>query len=149
MLTRNQLLKNSRSSFFYYKSKTPALRGNPQKCAEVLKFFTRSPKKPNSAIRKVAKVTISYLMLFQNKFALQKKEIFLDVEAYVAGEGGHDLKPKASVLVRGGRVPDLPGVRYHLIRGKYNFSGLIKRKTSRSQYGAKFIKLKKVVEKKK
>ena len=124
------------------------MRGNPQKGAELVKFFTRSPKKPNSAVRKVAKVLISYIVLFQNKFSLQKKEDCVIVEAYVAGEKCA-LKPRGALLVRGGRVPDLPGVRYHLIRGKYGFDPLPTRKTSRSCYGVKSGKLKRRVIKKK
>lgn len=101
--------------------KTPALGGNPQRRGICLKVFTRTPKKPNSAIRKVAKIKIS------SGFR---------VEAYIPGIG-HSLKQYSVVLMRGGRVPDLPGVKYHLIRGKYDFHGVKGRKTSRSLYGTK------------
>jgi len=86
-----------------------------------LKVFTRTPKKPNSALRKVTRVRLS------------NGEI---VNAYIPGEG-HNLQEYSSVLVRGGRVKDLPGVKYHLVRGCYDLTGLEKRKTSRSKYGTK------------
>lgn len=140
MLTRNQLLKKNRH-FIKKKTKTPALRGNPQKSGEICKIFTRSPKKPNSAIRKVIKIMFFYLVMSQNKYSLHKKYQLLVVEAYVPGENGLvSLKINNDVMIRGGRVPDLPGVRYHLIRGKLSFAGLASRKTSRSQYGAKLVK---------
>lgn len=101
--------------------KTPALCGNPQLKGVCLKIFTRTPKKPNSAIRKVAKIKLS------------TKE---RVEAYIPGEG-HTLQEYSVVLMRGGRVHDLPGVKYHLIRGKYDFKGLKNRKQARSKYGTK------------
>ena len=108
MATRNQLL-----TFFrvhkIIKQKTPALKGNPQVKGSCEKVFTRSPKKPNSACRKVVKLGIR-----SNKF----------IEAYVPGEG-HTLQAFAVVLIRGGRTPDLPGVKYKLIRGKYDFEGLV------------------------
>lgn len=149
MLTRNQLLKNSRY-FIKTKTKTPALRGNPQKSGEICKIFTRSPKKPNSAIRKVIKIMFFYLIMFQNKYSLHKKYQLLVVEAYVPGENGLvSLKVNNDVMICGGRVPDLPGVRYHLIRGKLSFTGLVSRKTSRSQYGAKLLEKAKKREKKK
>jgi small subunit ribosomal protein S12 len=120
MATRNQLL-----TFFrvhkIVKKKTPALNGNPQVKGSCEKVFTRSPKKPNSASRKVVKLEIR-----SNKF----------IEAYVPGEG-HNLQSFAVVLIRGGRTPDLPGVKYKLIRGKYDFDGLVGRRTARSQYGTK------------
>lgn len=103
------------------KSKTPALQGNPQKKGICVKIFNRTPKKPNSALRKVAK-----FKLFSTRI----------VEAYICGEG-HNLHEYSQALMRGGRVPDLPGVKYHLIRGKYDFEGLKIRKTSRSKYGKK------------
>jgi small subunit ribosomal protein S12 len=126
MSTKNQLLSFSRIRKIT-KKKTPALNGNPQVKGSCNKVFTRSPKKPNSASRKVVKLEIR-----GNKF----------VEAYVPGEG-HNLQSFAVVLIRGGRTPDLPGVKYKLIIGKYDFDGLVKRKTSRSQYGTK--KRKKIV----
>lgn len=103
------------------KNKTPALQGNPQKKGVCVKIFNRTPKKPNSALRKVA------------KFRLASNRT---VEAYICGEG-HNLHEYSQALMRGGRVPDLPGVKYHLIRGKYDFEGLKTRKTSRSKYGTK------------
>ena len=103
------------------KNKTPALKGNPQIKGSCEKVFTRSPKKPNSAIRKVVKI---------------KLKSGRSVEAYVPGEG-HNLQSFAVVLIRGGRTQDLPGCKYKLIRGKYDFDGLLGRKTARSQYGTK------------
>lgn len=132
MLTRNQLVMHSRKRVRYH-SKTPALHQNPQKRAEIVKIFTRSPKKPNSAVRKVVKVKIFYyLRISKNKI----KKHSIQVEAYVPGEG-HSLKVQGAVLLHGGRVPDLPGVRYHLIRGKFSFTGILSRRTARSLYGAK------------
>jgi small subunit ribosomal protein S12 len=124
MLTINQLsLKKSRKKKIF-KIKTPALQQNPQKKGVCIKIFIRSPKKPNSACRKVAKVKLSN----------GKK-----IEAYIPGEG-HSLQQYSVVLIRGGRTPDLPGVKYRLIRGKYDFKGVKNRKTSRSCYGVKIIK---------
>jgi len=120
MPTINQLLKNIRKKKLF-RSKTPALDKNPQKKGVCLKVFTRTPKKPNSALRKVAKIKTS-----NNK----------KVESYIPGEG-HNLQKYSVVLMRGGRVPDLPGVKYHLIRGKLDFQGLKNRKTARSRYGTK------------
>lgn len=132
MLTHNQLLAYSRKKIRYL-SKSPALRGNPQKSAEIQKTYSRSPKKPNSANRKVAKIELIYsVRVSPHKI----KEQPFSVEAYIPGEG-HNLKVQGAVLMRGGRVPDLPGVRYHLIRGKLSFAGLTARRTSRSLYGAK------------
>lgn len=108
------------------KSKTPALMENPQLRGVCVKVFTRTPKKPNSAIRKVAKLRLS------------NKKV---VESYIPGEG-HTLQEYSVVLMRGGRVPDLPGVKYHCIRGKYDFKEVKNRKTSRSKYGAKKSKTK-------
>lgn len=101
--------------------KTKALKQCPQKRGVCVKVFIKTPKKPNSAQRKVAKVRLSY----------GKK-----VEAYIPGEG-HNLQDYSVVLMRGGRVKDLPGVKYHLIRGKFDFQGVKNRKTSRSLYGTK------------
>lgn len=98
-----------------------ALQGNPQLKGVVLRVFTRKPKKPNSALRKLAKVRLS------NGY---------EIDAYIMGEG-HNLQEHGVVLVRGGRVPDLPGVKYKLVRGKYDLGGVINRKTSRSKYGKK------------
>ena len=120
MSTINQLCKYSRKKKCF-KNKTPALNLNPQKKGICVKVFTRTPKKPNSALRKVAKI----------KLSTGKK-----IEAYIPGER-HNLQEFSVVLMRGGRVPDLPGVKYHLIRGKYDFQGVKNRKTSRSLYGTK------------
>jgi len=120
MPTINQLCNNIRK----LKNKinrAPALEGSPQKKGVCLKVFTRTPKKPNSAIRKVARLRIS-----------TKKKI----TAYIPGEG-HTLQEYSTVLMRGGRVKDLPGVKYHLIRGKYDFLGLKNRRKARSKYGTK------------
>jgi small subunit ribosomal protein S12 len=119
-------VKNVDVKAIYDKNKTPALLKNPQKKGVCIKIFNRTPKKPNSALRKVAKI----------KLSTGKK-----VEAYIPGEG-HNLQKYSVVLMRGGRVPDLPGVKYHLIRGKFDFQGLKNRKTSRSRYGTKLIKKK-------
>ena len=124
MLTINQLsLKNSRKQK-KFKKKTPALNSCPQKKGVCIKIFIRSPKKPNSACRKVAKV----------KLSTGKR-----VEAYIPGEG-HNLQQYSVILIRGGRTPDLPGIKYRLIRGKYDFKGVKNRKTSRSCYGVKNLK---------
>jgi len=102
-------------------NKTPALQKNPQCKGVCIKIFIRTPKKPNSACRKVAKIKLS-----------NGKR----VEAYIPGEG-HTLQQYSVVLMRGGRVKDLPGVKYHLVRGKFDFKGVKNRKTSRSSYGVK------------
>lgn len=119
--TKNQLIKKKLRKKKVYQIKMPALRGNPQVKGVCVKVFNRTPKKPNSALRKVAKVKISN----------GKK-----IECYIPGEG-HSLKQYSLVLIRGGRVPDLPGVKYHLIRGVYDFKGVKNRITSRSKYGVK------------
>lgn len=103
------------------KTKSPALEGNPQKKGICVKIFHRTPKKPNSALRKVVKFKLGCTRI---------------VEAYICGEG-HNLHEYSQALMRGGRVPDLPGVKYHLVRGRYDFGGLKNRKTSRSKYGKK------------
>ena len=103
--------------------KTPALASCPQKKGLCLKIFTRTPKKPNSAIRKLTRLKLSS---------------GIKVNAYIPGEG-HNLQEYSNVLIRGGRVKDLPGIKYHLVRGKYDFVGLKTRKTSRSKYGTKKI----------
>ena len=121
MTTINQLTKKAIRCKKLKKAKTPALMGNPQVRGTCVKVFTRSPKKPNSAIRKVAKLKLS------NR---------LRVDSYIPGEG-HNLQQYSLVLMRGGRVPDLPGVKYHIIRGKYDCVGVKNRKTSRSSYGVK------------
>jgi len=120
MTTYNQLLNKKKSrKNKRKKNKTRALMQNPQSKGVCIKIFTRSPKKPNSAVRKVSKVKLS---------------TGYKIESYIPGEG-HNLQQYSVVLVRGGRTPDLPGVRYKNIRGKYDFSGVKNRKTSRSKYG--------------
>ena len=101
--------------------KSPALEKSPQKKGVCLKVFTKTPKKPNSALRKVARLRLS-----------TKKR----VTAYIPGEG-HTLQEYSTVLMRGGRVKDLPGIKYHLVRGKFDFLGLKNRKQARSKYGTK------------
>jgi small subunit ribosomal protein S12 len=121
MPTINQLCSKFSRKKKYYKKKTPAMNKNPQCKGVCVKVFIRTPKKPNSALRKVAKLKLS-----------NGKRI----EAYIPGEG-HNLQEYSVVLMRGGRVPDLPGVKYHLIRGKYDFQGVKNRKNARSLYGTK------------
>ena len=123
MPTINQLCKKRRKQK-KKKKKTPALEKCPQKKGVCIKIFLRTPKKPNSALRKLAK-----LRLTNNK----------KITAYIPGEG-HNLQEYSTVLIRGGRVKDLPGIKYHLVRGKFDFPGLKNRKTSRSKYGTKNIK---------
>jgi len=120
MPTINQLLKRSRRKKTYL-NKRPALMNNPQVKGVCVKVFIRTPKKPNSALRKVAKIKLS------NK---------LKVEAYIPGKG-HNIQQYSVVLIRGGRVPDLPGVKYHIIRGKFDLKGVNDRISSRSKYGVK------------
>ena len=124
MLTKNQLCKKKNRKKKIFKTKTPALMGNPQVRGTCIKIFNRTPKKPNSALRKVAKVKVS----------TGKK-----IECYIPGEG-HTLQNFSLVLVRGGRVADLPGVKYHLVRGAYDFKGVKYRKNSRSKYGVKRLR---------
>lgn len=124
MPTYNQLCKKKRVNK-KKKKKTPALEGCPQKKGICTKLVLRTPKKPNSALRKLAKLKLT-----------NKKRIY----AYIPGEGEHSLQEYSNVLIRGGRVKDLPGIKYHLIRGKLDFAGLTKRKTSRSKYGTKSLK---------
>jgi len=121
MSTLKQLLILSCRKKKIKKNKTPTLLGNPQTKGTCIKIYTRTPKKPNSALRKVAKLKLS-----------NKKK----VEAYIPGIG-HTLHQYSVVLMRGGRVQDLPGVKYHLIRGKYDFKSDTLRKNSRSKYGTK------------
>lgn len=120
MPTINQLVRNPRKPK-KRKSKAPALEGNPQKRGVCIRVYTTTPKKPNSALRKVAKVRLS-----------NGREII----AYIPGEW-HNLQEHSVVLVRGGRVKDLPGVKYHIIRGVYDAAGVEKRRNSRSKYGTK------------
>ena len=120
MPTINQLVKKGRARVFK-KNKTPALKGNPQKRGVCTRVYTTTPKKPNSALRKVARVRLTN---------------GIEVAAYIPGEG-HNLQEHSIVLIEGGRVKDLPGVRYHVIRGTLDTAGVTVRKTSRSRYGAK------------
>ena len=120
MPTYNQLCKKKRKLKKKLK-KTPALNKCPQKKGICTKLVLRTPKKPNSALRKLAKLRLT-----------NKKLVY----AYIPGEG-HNLKEYSTVIIRGGRVKDLPGVKYHIVRGVLDFSGLSKRKTSRSKYGTK------------
>ena len=124
MPTYNQLCKNKRTKR-KKKRKTPALEKSPQKKGICTKLVLRTPKKPNSALRKLAKLRLT-----------NKKNIY----AYIPGEGSHNLQEYSNVIIRGGRVKDLPGIKYQLVRGKLDFSGVLKRKTSRSKYGTKKIK---------
>jgi small subunit ribosomal protein S12 len=120
MPTINQLVRTGRRDV-KEKEKAPALRGNPQKRGVCTRVYTTTPKKPNSALRKVARVRLT------NGF---------EVTAYIPGEG-HNLQEHSIVLIRGGRVKDLPGVRYHIIRGTLDAAGVNDRKQGRSKYGAK------------
>ena len=123
MPTINQLVRKGRKSG-EEKSKSPILEENPQKRGVCVTVTTTTPKKPNSAIRKIARVKLSN---------------GLETTAYIPGEG-HNLQEHSVVLVRGGRVRDLPGVRYHIIRGTLDTAGIAKRKQARSKYGAKKAK---------
>ena len=120
MPTINQLVRQSRRDV-EKKEKAPALRSNPQKRGVCTRVYTTTPKKPNSALRKVARVRLT------NGF---------EVTAYIPGEG-HNLQEHSIVLIRGGRVKDLPGVRYHIVRGSLDASGVNGRNKSRSKYGTK------------
>jgi small subunit ribosomal protein S12 len=120
MPTINQLVRKGRQTVTR-KSKSPAMRGNPQKRGVCTRVYTTTPKKPNSALRKVARVRLT------NGF---------EVTAYIPGEG-HNLQEHSIVLIRGGRVKDLPGVRYHIVRGTLDASGVNDRRQRRSKYGAK------------
>jgi len=120
MTTINQLVRKPRKRKVD-KNKVPALEGKPQKRGVCTRVYTTTPKKPNSALRKVARVRLT------NGY---------EVTSYIGGEG-HNLQEHSVVLIRGGRVKDLPGVRYHVIRGTLDCSGVNDRKHSRSKYGAK------------
>ena len=120
MPTINQLVRRPRIKPGR-RTKTPALRRNPLKRGVCTRVYTTTPKKPNSALRKVARVRLSN---------------GLEVSAYIPGEG-HNLQEHSVVLVRGGRVKDLPGVRYHIVRGILDTAGVEKRGQARSKYGAK------------
>lgn len=123
MATVNQLIRLGRTQKIR-KSKSPALVGSPQKRGVCTRVYTTTPKKPNSALRKVARVKLSSK---------------IEVTAYIGGEG-HNLQEHSIVLVRGGRAKDLPGVRYHIIRGALDCAGVENRKQGRSLYGAKKAK---------
>jgi small subunit ribosomal protein S12 len=120
MPTINQLVRQGRKAEVT-KSKSPAMQDCPQRRGVCTRVYTTTPKKPNSALRKVAKVRLT------NGF---------EVISYIGGEG-HNLQEHSVVLVRGGRVKDLPGVRYHIVRGSLDLQGVKDRKQSRSKYGAK------------
>ena len=120
MPTIQQLVRKGRTEKIG-KTKTPALKGSPQRRGVCTRVYTTTPKKPNSALRKVAKVRLT------NQ---------LEVIAYIPGEG-HNLQEHSIVLVRGGRVKDLPGVRYHIVRGTLDAAGVNGRNRSRSKYGTK------------
>lgn len=120
-MTKNQIFKLKKCFYKKKKRRASALSGKPQIRGFCLKTLIISPKKPNSANRKVAKLILT------NKIV---------VYGYIIGEG-HTLQEHSMVLIRGGRVKDLPGIRYRLIRGKYDFFGVVNRKTSRSKYGVR------------
>jgi small subunit ribosomal protein S12 len=120
MPTINQLVRNPRKAPIT-RNKVPALEGSPQKRGVCTRVYTTTPKKPNSALRKVARVRLT------NGF---------EVTSYIPGEG-HNLQEHSVVLLRGGRVKDLPGVRYHIIRGALDTQGVSARRQQRSKYGAK------------
>ena len=120
MPTVNQLIRYGRKALLK-KTKAPALKASPQRRGVCVQVRTMTPKKPNSALRKIARVRLT---------------TGLEVTAYIPGEG-HNLQEHSIVLVRGGRVKDLPGVRYHIVRGTLDASGVNQRHKSRSKYGAK------------
>ena len=123
MPTNNQLVRKSRRKVTW-KSKAPAMGGSPQKRGVCTRVYTTTPKKPNSALRKVARVRLTN---------------GVEVTAYIPGEG-HNLQEHSIVMIRGGRVKDLPGVRYHIVRGTLDTAGVADRKQGRSKYGAKKAK---------
>ena len=120
MPTINQLVRKGREAV-RQKSKTPAMQACPQKRGVCIRVYTTTPKKPNSALRKVARVRLTN---------------GLEVTSYIPGVG-HNLQEHSIVMIRGGRVKDLPGIRYHIIRGTLDTAGVANRKQSRSKYGAK------------
>jgi small subunit ribosomal protein S12 len=124
--TIQQLIRNGRKTVVK-KSKSPALKQSPQRRGVCVRVYTTTPKKPNSALRKVARVRLT---------------TGIEVTAYIPGIG-HNLQEHSVVLIRGGRVKDLPGVRYHIIRGTLDTSGVRNRKQGRSLYGAKLEKARK------
>ena len=123
MPTINQLVHQGREAV-RKKSKTPAMQGCPQKRGVCIRVYTTTPKKPNSALRKVARVRLTN---------------GIEVTSYIPGVG-HNLQEHSIVMIRGGRVKDLPGIRYHIIRGTLDTAGVAGRKQSRSKYGAKATK---------
>ena len=125
MPTIHQLVRKGRDRA-ESKTKSPALQGSPQKRGVCVRVYTQTPKKPNSALRKVARVRLT---------------TGIEVTAYIPGVG-HNLQEHSVVLIRGGRVKDLPGVRYHIIRGTLDTAGTKNRKKARSKYGAKREKAK-------
>jgi len=120
MPTFSQLVRRGRERT-RYKTSSPALQGSPQRRGVCIRVYTQTPKKPNSALRKVARVRLTNGM---------------EVTTYIPGVG-HNLQEHSIVLIRGGRVKDLPGVRYHVIRGTLDSAGVADRRQSRSKYGAK------------
>jgi small subunit ribosomal protein S12 len=120
MPTINQLIRKGRCKS-KKKAKTPALQGSPQKRGVCVRVYTSTPKKPNSALRKVARVRLTN---------------GIEVTSYIPGMG-HNLQEHSVVLIRGGRVKDLPGVRYHIVRGTMDTTGVDDRRQGRSKYGAK------------
>ena len=122
MPTISQLVREGREQV-KKKSKAPALQNSPQKRGVCVRVYTSTPKKPNSALRKVARVRLAKGM---------------EVTAYIPGEG-HTLQEHSVVLIRGGRVKDLPGVRYHIIRGALDCTGVAERRRGRSKYGTKQV----------
>ncbi|ACS79244.1 MULTISPECIES: 30S ribosomal protein S12 [Desulfovibrionaceae] len=120
MPTINQLIRKGREKQLKRK-KTPALQACPQRRGVCTRVYTTTPKKPNSALRKVARVRLTNA---------------IEVTAYIGGEG-HNLQEHSVVLIRGGRVKDLPGVRYHIVRGSLDTAGVADRRQGRSKYGAK------------
>ena len=120
MPTINQLVRNGRKRQ-HKKSNTPALQNSPQKRGVCIRVYTTTPKKPNSALRKVARVRLTN---------------GIEVTSYIPGEG-HNLQEHSVVLIRGGRVKDLPGVRYHIVRGTLDAVGVENRRQARSKYGTK------------
>ncbi len=125
MPTLNQLVRKGRQQVLV-KSKSPALQGCPQRKGVCTRVYTQTPKKPNSALRKIARVRLTN---------------GIEITAYIGGEG-HNLQEHSIVLVRGGRVKDLPGVRYHIVRGTQDASSVEARRQGRSKYGAKRPKVK-------
>lgn len=120
MPTINQLVRRGRKKVVH-KTNTPALKGSPQKRGVCVRVYTTTPKKPNSALRKVARVRLTN---------------GIEVTSYIPGIG-HNLQEHSVVLIRGGRVKDLPGVRYHIVRGTLDSLGVSNRRQGRSKYGAK------------